>query len=327
VSQDWLAHLERGQLPGRIVGGRPEQWLPADQADALRSEIQRGWEIFTPHFSIRTNVPLAQAITFGRRLEDFQDAFFAILGDVIGPELPLARRIQGQPDPSVRPHQVWYFADKAAYVAYLRRWHGSGVDLELGRYDPPRRRGEAGRSYFYRDESEAIPVTATLYHEASHQLLFESGTKSRYQANVGHFWVFEGLGTYFETVAPQPDGSLEIGGFVGPRLMVARQRLIEKKQILPIERLIKLSRTQFEGAGGGDVYLHYAEAMALTVFLMHGQGGRYRDHFLDYVADVLQGNFARGGNGRSLEDRLGVSHDELQDQFLGFLQNQAVPRP
>ena len=35
--------------------------------------------------------------------------------------------------------------------------------------------------------------------------------------------------------------------------------------------------------------LHYAEAMALTVYLMEGRGGKYREGFLDYVRDALRG--------------------------------------
>ncbi len=319
IDADWVPRLEQGLLPGRVVGGKPEQWLPAADADALRSDILHGWEITTAHFFIKTDVPLARAIAFGRQLEHFHQAFHSLMADVLGAEGALARRYSGKAPTAVKPHEVWYFGDKAEYVNYLKRLHGQGVDLELGRFDPARRRGEVGRSYFYRDDAGPVPVEATLYHEASHQLLFESGPKSGHESNVGQYWVFEGLGTYFETLEALPDGALEIGGFVGPRLALARERLVERGECVPLDKFVAMSRTRFDGAGGGDVYLNYAQAMALAVFLMQGDQGRYRDEFLDYIADAYRGNYRRGGPAKPLFERLGTTPDALQTRFLDFL--------
>src|SRR5206468_2859995 len=109
-------------------------------------------------------------------------------------------------------------------------------------------------------------------------LLFESSVKGEYEKNTGNFWVFEGLGTYFETVEPQPDGSLLVGGLVGPRIMQARIRLIDRKQFVPTAHLVAMGKARFTGDDhAGDVYLHYAEAMALSVFLMQYDGQRYRE--------------------------------------------------
>ncbi len=67
------------------------------------------------------------------------------------------------------------------------------------------------------------------------------------------------------------------------------------------------------------VYSRYPEAMALVVFLMHGEGGRYREGFLDYVAEALRGRFRPGGGGRPLASRLGVPATTLDEQFRRFL--------
>src|SRR5262249_52565678 len=143
------------------------------------------------------------------------------------------------------PHQVYYFATKKEYVDFLRPRHGPGVEVELGRYDPADGGKVRGWSYFYRDDDAQIDATATLYHEASHQLLFESAGRSRYEQNGGQFWVFEGLGTYFETLAFQPDGSLRVGGLVGPRIARAHELIVGQGQYVPIDRLVAMSKSRF----------------------------------------------------------------------------------
>ena len=54
-------------------------------------------------------------------------------------------------------------------------------------------------------EKGRIAAGSTLFHEVSHQLLFESAGRSHFERNTGNFWLWEALGTYFETVEPQPD--------------------------------------------------------------------------------------------------------------------------
>jgi hypothetical protein len=326
VPVSWVPHLEQGELP---APSEPKQkqvrWLPAAEADALHHEWSRGWTITTEHFEIHTNVPLAEAITFGRQLEAFHDLFFALMADVIGPNLPLAQRFQDKATVGERggrpPHLVYYFATKEEYVEHLSPTQGPDINQSLGFYDPPRA-GKAKRlpAYFFRDVNGQLPVTATLYHEVSHQLLFESAGPNAFARNVGNYWVFEGLGTYFETVQSQPDGSLEVGGLVGPRIEVARQRLIGRGEHVPLARMVALDQQAFNQKG--DVHLNYAEAMALTVFLMQANGEQYREPFLDYVKDAYRGRIKRT-TGRSLEDRLGVPYGTLDEQFLAYLKTGA----
>ena len=85
-------------------------------------------------------------------------------------------------------------------------------------------------------------MTATLYHEVSHQLLFETAGPNAYTKNVGNYWVFEGLGTYFETVSPQPDGSLEVGGLVGRRIEEAIKSLVDRGWYDPAGRVRRARR-------------------------------------------------------------------------------------
>ena len=130
---------------------------------------------------------------------------------------------------------------------------------------------------------------------------------------MGNYWVFEGLGTYFETVSPQPDGSLEVGGLIGPRIEEAIKSLVGKRQLIPLAEFIELRRERLQSARP-EIYPHYQQAMALTVFLMQWHQGTYRDAFLDYVRDAYRGRI-KHGTGRTLQDRLGQPYATLDASF------------
>ena len=324
VPAGWVPHLEKGELPAPDT----RRWLAADEADALRRNWAAPWKIDTEHFEIRTNVPLSEAIAFGRHLEAFHDLFFAMLADVLGDRTPLAQRFKqkaktGETDgPS---HKVYYFASRDEFIEHLRPLQGDAAEQILGVYVPPRKgvRPAVAPAYFFRDPGGQLDVTATLYHEVSHQLLFESGGAGMndFKKNVGNYWVFEGLGTYFETLQPQPDGSIEIGGLVGERLLAAKQNLVEKGRIVPLADYARLDQDGFNERG--DVYLNYQEAIAFATFFLQGGGGKYREGFLDYVRDAYFGRLRRTG-GRSLEDRLDSTYDRLQKEMLDYLGGNAA---
>jgi hypothetical protein len=324
VPRPWVEPLDAGKLPGLVIPRDvPNQWLPADEADALRADFfDRPWSITTPHFKLRTNAPLREAIAFERRVEQFLDLFFSLLGDVIGKErLPLAERFATSRTASrsvPRRYEVWYFAERSQYADYFRREFHKQEDISLGYFMPPgeaRSFKTAPRSYFFRDPNPAIDTESTLFHEISHQLLFESAGASKFDRNTGHHWVWEGLGTYFETVHVMDEaGSMAIGEPIGPRMDQARLRLVERGERIPIQRFVALDRARFEEDPA--IYLHYAQAMALTVFLMHGEDGRYRDGFLDYVRAGYDG---RLNATRGLDHYLGATYEQLDESFGDYL--------
>lgn len=322
VPADWIAHLKQGELPGiDFSKGQPRDWLPAAQADALRS-LEHPWQISTAHFEIKTDAPLAEAIDFGRRLEVLNDLFFSVIADAIDRgHLPLAQRFDNPRSKPAIPkrserHEVWYYANHDEYVEVLSRIVGPQVDKELGRYLPPRREGRRsinGQSYFFRDPGGQLAAHATLFHEGSHQLLFESNGRSHYDRNIGNYWVWEGLGTYFETVEEQPDGSILVGGLVGPRIKEAQKRILGLGEYVPIADLVRMGKQAFDEEPA--LYLHYAESMALTVFLMNAQDRKYRDDFLGFVREAYQGKVKP----KSLMERLGVEATTLDREFKAFL--------
>lgn len=318
VESSWVIHLEQGELPGIGGDGRGISWIPAAEADSLRRNFARPWTINTEHFQIRTNAGLAEGIAFARRIEDFRQLFFALFADLIGPSHPLAVRLEGkEPRTKLKPHLIDYFSSRADFVAYLRE---RGIDAKdsLGYYDPPFGSNKRNPSYFYKDDGGEISSLETLYHETSHQLLFENAGPALFERNLGNYWTFEGLGTYFETVRPQENGSILIGGRVGRRFEIARQRILVRKEFTPIDRFVAMGKKTFFDPPQGDVYLNYGQAMALTLYLLESDRGRYRDAFLDYVRDVYKGRY-KPHAAKPLDERLGSTYPTLDRDFLQFL--------
>jgi hypothetical protein len=322
VLADWVPHLDRGELPAPLQRGRGNKvtWLPAAEADRLRAGGDPPWRISTEHFDIETEVTLAEAIGFGRRLEAFHDVFMALFADILGENIPLVRRFK-QPkltgEPVATSHLVHYFASRNAYLDFLIPLKGQDIANTLGFFDPPppgsHRRSPA---YFFRDPGGQLPVTANLYHEVSHQLLFETAGTNAYTRNVGNYWVFEGLGTYFETITPQPDGLIEVGGYVGARFEESIRVLAGEGRVMPIAEFVALDQNAFNRPEA--IYFHYKQAMALAVFFMQWHDATYRSAFLDYVRDAYRGRI-KGHNGRSLPDHLGQGYANLDAQFQVFL--------
>ncbi len=323
VAADWVPHLDLGELPAPPARGQKKtQWLPAAEADKLRATWNPPWHIFTEHFEIQTDVTLAEVIGFGRRLEAFYDVFITLFADVIGDRLPLARRFKApaaNSESDYKPHSIYYFGSRTEYIDHLSPHKGPEIAESLGFFDtPPLGSSRRSRAYFFRDPDGELPVTSNLYHEVSHQLLFEMAGANAYTKNTGNYWVFEGLGTYFETVSPQPDGTLEVGGMVGRRFEEAVKALVGQGRVVPIAEFLEMDQNAFNRRD--VIRFHYKQAMALAIFLMQWHNGVYRDAFLDYVNDAYRGRIKRG-SGRTLQDRLGQTYATLDKQFLAFLKD------
>ncbi len=317
VESSWVPHLEKGELPAPSRPRQPIRWLPAQEANAARTRFEDGWEIQTEHFLIKTNVQLSEAIGFGQKLESLDDVFLALFIDVLPTDrLPLALRFRSaklDPGGEKRTHKVFYFASRQEFLDHLQPRQGNALNDSLGFYDD-----RLKTSYFYFDPNPQIDLESTLYHEGSHQLLFEIAGKSNREKNTGQYWVFEGLGTYFETLTFPGDGSVaEVGGPIGPRLTRARDRLLDLKELIPLNRFVAMDQDRFNSPVG-DIYLNYLEAMALTVYLMQHDGGAFREPFLDYVRDAYRGRIKKGA-GRSLEDRVGLAYPILAKDLLDYL--------
>ena len=119
-------------------------------------------------------------------------------------------------------------------------------------------------------QPQAELLVATIIHEATHQIAFNSGLQTRY-ADIP-MWVSEGIAEYFET----PDlsstkGWRTIGGVNEPRLERFRQYLGQRpatslKSLICDDRRVRDTRQALDA---------YAEAWALTYYLINRHPKQY----------------------------------------------------
>ncbi len=139
----------------------------------------------------------------------------SILADVLGENLPLVRRFHDPAlvgEPASKPHIVYYFASKQQFTDHLTPNYGDTIKDSLGFYDPPKS-GRSGRvpAYFFHDPAGQLPVEANLYHEVSHQLLFETAGRNAYTVERRQLLGLRGPGHLFR------DGPAATGRFAGSR--------------------------------------------------------------------------------------------------------------
>lgn len=190
------------------------------------------------------------------------------------------------------------FADRAGYEQHARGELGAAVQSVIGYYSletnrmtmydltglealrgAEDRRGSAAQINRMLQRPEAERAVATIVHEATHQIAFNSGLHTRY-ADIP-LWVSEGLAVYFEA----PDlksqrGWRTIGRLNGPRLA----RFLEYLPVRPADSLESLVRGDARFRDPQQAEAAYAEAWALNYFLLKQAPQAY----LDYLAGLAR---------------------------------------
>lgn len=160
----------------------------------------------------------------------------------------------------------------------------------------------------------AIPMVATIVHEATHQLMFNNGMQQRL-ADIP-LWVSEGLAVYFEA----PDlsnakGWKGIGKINILRYQRAKQYL-RQRPADSLQTLLQDDKRFRDPSGNLDAY---AEAWALNFFLLK----KYRKQYQSYLQSLSE---RKPLNNASAEQRielfvteLGKPLAEIDREFVEFL--------
>jgi len=295
VSKTDLAKYEQGLMPLK------EKWLPREQVEQARSSWTSAWVLDTEHYHIRNNVGLADAVAFGKILEDNYKLFFRVFIGYFSSKSQTEMLFGNRQEK--RLMNVNYFATKEEFQKNVGVQVGDGV---IGLYNPMRR----SASFYKLDWGTNVRV---LKHEATHQLL----TESRRGATGGLLpgaWVVEASSTYMETCYRKEGKIVTEGRNAG--WVQAFNAIARAGKDMPLEDFDQLNYQAFQGAGIG-----YPEAAALACFLMEAEDGNYRERFLDYIEAHYTGRLGRG----ELEKFMGVSYNDLEDEFHKFIL--AAPAP
>jgi hypothetical protein len=310
LKRGWVKRYENGE---RYLQGR---WISAEEEEQLRRVWDHAWELRTDHYVIRTNYDLQRGRELGQKLEHLYDVFFRTFVGFFTPRQHLnvlfEGRSPGHAERRANPFQVRYYRTKQEYVEALRGLVGNQIEISLGLYVPTER-----AACFFHDEEYDDDMT--LWHEATHQLFFESrlphspsGTPQRLPGQDANFWVIEGIACYMESFRQEGDRFC-IGGHETERFRAARHRALKDGFYVPLEQLTAMGIEALQSSP--DIRPIYSQVAGLATFFMHYDDGRYRDALIEYLQRVYSGQDSPS----TLSELTGVSYDELDEQYLEYL--------
>jgi hypothetical protein len=301
----WLpsAHVRRYEAGQRMFNGR---WISAEQDAALHRDINRGWDIETEHYTVRTNHSIEAGVELGRQLERLYRVWKQLFAPFYLSQSEVTALLAGgarRPARRAPRHHVVYFRNRDDYVRYFKP-QVPEIEMSVGVYLDGTR-----RAYFYHGDDDQ----RNLFHEATHQLFHESRPVAPGVGRQQNFWIIEGIALYMEALREE-DGYHVLGGFDDVRMSDARYRLLEDDFYVPLAQFTRLSMD--------DVKRHeriatlYSQAAGLAHFLIHYDHGRYRDALAAYLSAV----YSARDNPDTLAQLTGTSYAELDRQYRQFME-------
>src|SRR5437588_3433364 len=270
--------VEKENLVSRRSDAKPFAPLTREElAKQLAAELPGFKAHHTQHYLIYYNTSPAYARWVGGLFEGLHKAFYnywtrrgAVLHE---PQFPLVAIVFGGQESFARHARAEIGETANSIIGYynlktnrMTMYDLTGVEAAGLAND----RNAAARINQILSQPGAERTVATIVHEATHQLAFNSGLQVRF-ADVP-FWVSEGLAIYFETPnLESTKGWRNIGG-------INRVNLINFRKYLPrrpagsLEQLLSDDKRFRDPATSSDAY---AEAWALNYYLLQTKSETY----------------------------------------------------
>ena len=308
----WLlkSHLPRYAAGERNVDGR---WVTKAKEPVLRQDFAKAWQIRTDHYLIKTNYSLERGVELGKALEDYYEFFNETFAGFFNTPEQLTKLFEGTAKSvrsDVKPYVVHYYRTREEYLDRLKIdfpniAQTNGVYMTKGMTN--------GRvAHFYHDPN--AKNEATLYHEATHQLFFESHNQDRPIGDAAHFWIIEGIACYMESFHSQ-DGVVTVGDPQYIRFAGARANLLaENSYYVPLRLFSGLGMREFQNAP--ELTKNYTQASGLARFFMHFDNGRYREALVTHLSQLYSGNNSIRNQAEGLDKLTGVEFEDLDRQYL-----------
>ncbi len=258
------------QKRGVEPAGRPFSLLTADElGHALIDELGPQFQFLkTRHYVIATGAGPRYAVGCGDLFERLLDAFLAHWKgrglDLSDPPGPLPAIVF----PDERSFKAYAAADAGRFGEESKGYYSIRTN-RIVLYDLTAGKGKK------RATAAAAFNVATVVHEATHQIAFNSGMHVRFADNP--LWLTEGMAMYFE--APDPDGSYHfkaIGPINRPRYDRFLTFVRRRRNRNSLATLISQTDRFTDSHKAADAY---AEAWALTYFL----NAQHPDEYVAYL--------------------------------------------
>ncbi len=254
----------------------------------IRKELPSDFDIYeTNHYVIAYNTSRAYAQWCGSLYERLYRGFYNFWRrkgfELIESDLPLIALVFNDRGAYLRHSAAELGQANPSIVGYYHMGTNRMTMYDITGIEGLRAPGKRLRSSAVVNQVLSQPraesSVATLVHEATHQLAYNSGLQTRYADNP--VWVSEGLAVYFET----PDLSSSKGwkGIGG----INRKRLLRFQQFLqrrPPDSLSTLLRTDDRLRNADEALDAYAESWALCYYLLKQR----QSEFIAYLQELAQ---------------------------------------
>jgi hypothetical protein len=285
----------------------------------LLAELPEGFRVHhTEHYVICYDTSKAYAEWSGQLYERLYNAFYKYWADrgveLTPPEVPLVALV---------------FQTKQSYADYAKEELGAATDAIVGYYSLRSNRvmmydltGVEGASFGDRagfsarvnailSRPDAEMTVATIIHEATHQLAFNSGMQQRL-ADIP-LWLSEGMAVYFETPDLKNSRGWTKVGAVNQKRLVTFLKYAQQRPADSLATLIS-SDDRFRDTKTGAIA--YAEAWALNYYLIRNHKQEYAQ-YLKLLAD--KGPLLYDGPEQRLKEFTSIFGEDLQRLDAAFV--------
>jgi hypothetical protein len=304
----WLpkSQEQRYKAGERYLNGH---WYSEEKERELRRDFNSAWRIQTDHYLIITNVSLERGVEMGKALEDFHRVFNETFAGFFNTPEQLVELFKGTGKTvrgDAKPYKVHFYRTREEYLERLRKFFPS-IDQTNGVYLTTDR-----TAHFYLDPKQ--DHEGTLFHEATHQLFFESHLANRTICENHHFWIIEGIACYMESFQ-RKDGSFSLGDPNHIRFRGARHNLLQEKYYVPMREFSGYGMQDFQNVPKPDLIKNYTQASGLARFFMNYDKGRYREALVKHLAQLYSNDKTTREQAQGLDELTGVDFGELDRQY------------
>ena len=261
-------------------------WMPLDRLHEVHKDFKDGWEFTSLHYRLQSNLPLERVLTMLIDLERFHRFFYGTLGA----ELKLREVME--------PMYAAVYADEKSFP--------KTADNRKGYYTA------MTNTLFVLADQGLEP--GLVYHEASHQLLICTATRESRGRGSIPAWVNEGIAVYFEHSGKGLGGHATFEAGKPVRDMFAAHAT--EKKPFDLSRMFSFASADFMISSKAT--LKYAQSYSLVHFCLHGEGGKYRPGFLDYLRRAYMGD----ASSTSFRDAMKVREQDFEKAWHAYARAQ-----
>lgn len=307
----------------------PFSVLPKEELEkTLLSEFGAGFEVLeTEHYVIIFNTSKPYARWCGQLLERLYSAFYKFWKDrgfeLKPPEAPLVAVVFENKESYAR-YAAPELGDAGSIIGYYSLKSNRVAMYDLSEHEsriPDDAKALQRINNFFLSRPDSERTIATIIHEATHQLVLNSGLQERYAPIP--LWNSEGLAVYFET----PDlknnkGWGRIGYLNHLRLLQFRDYVDKRRGPDSLLTLIAGDERVRDPRHANDAY---AEAWAFTFFAMR----KRKEEYLNYMKSLQKiealAEDSRDARLKAFREAFGDELDKLDKAFLTYMRTQRLP--